>query len=315
MVDRDGFGLCHIIYIWGYFVMPQSASCTTRELSATEKHIFDQFADHITAAVNAKVPKRYQTDARGLYRNMAALIQQSLFYFNPEDAQMLFQLLKNNQSKGAQLLCDLLENPKPDLFLTHLTHLHQERMYREANERKQRSHEIARAYHNTACQAANLVAGSANQTQSGAIVLIDFLEKWVNPLEIPSLANVAYTQFWRDEANRNLLRLEINQHMMYAVLMILQELHSHLRPVQFKVPRTIADEIRPLVVDTLNVVFAHVMPKIDQGRFRFKSNAFGNRGDRVTDRSLFIGKPRGDSGVFRIINTVEASHLSAWQYA
>lgn len=294
--------------------MPHAA-CTIRELNDVEQQIFDLFAEHITAAVNNKIPKRYQPDARGLYRNMGVLIRQSLSYFQPEDAQTLFQLLKNNHSKGAQLLVDLLENQKPELFLTHLTHLHQERMYREANVRKRRSEQIARAYRETACQAAGLVSGSAIQTQSGLIVLIDFLEKWVNPLEIPSLANVAYTPFWRNEANRNLLRVELNQHMMYAVLLILQELQSSLRPVQFKVPRAIADEIRPLIVATLNTVFETVMPKIDQGRFRFKSNAFGNRGDRVTDRSLFIGKPRGDSGVFRIINTVDTSQLGSMSYA
>ncbi|QTD53369.1 hypothetical protein [Sulfidibacter corallicola] len=228
----------------------------------------------------------------------------SIEHYRPRNTRELLERLVKNDSPGARLLCELLFDREPLFFLAQVEKAYQVRKQEEQQARNSRREEITEAYRRLAKRAVQLLERHVMSSPESGVALLAYLENRIRAQDIGSLGGVLHAPFWREPEHRRAVQQELNNHIFYAVLLILQETESADEPEAFTVPLAAAESLLALVASTISTVMEGVATKVMAGTFYCKSQCFGNRGDRVTDRSLFLRRPPRSRGLYRMLNGV-----------
>lgn len=244
--------------------------------------------DQIVFAVQTKIPKDYQEDARALIPSLDTVLQTAVADYRPPTAEALVQQLKGDPAKEAKLLVELLTEKDPLFFMAEVERNLFLRKKDMARRRQERRNIIEGAFN----RAVRRVAGNLMHVNRSAakVPLLDHLIKSIGVADVGYLGQQA--SLWHSGPIRETLKSEIDQHVYYFVVRLLDTLRSYEMPEKFKVRTQDLEPIRAAVLVVLHEVFATTVERLKTGRFVVRKTHYGNRGDRSMDREMFLTRRR-----------------------
>lgn len=250
--------------------------------------VFQNIIACIETAIESKIPRFYAQDLEHVLPNIYNMVLKILKAYPCQTPSDFKQHLKMIDKKGPQLLLELLEDSEPLQFL----HMLEIRSYRRksdaSNLRRRRKFRIDAAYKNLGEQAVQEIRKHQGAKVKAGINLLFGLRSRITIYDLDNFSEFQALPLWQDQNKAMQLSKELDQHITYAVLMIIDTLNIQIDVENFFVAESIPKRLKPLVVNALNIIFEDLPRQLKSRPFQTKSESYGNRGSRAQDRSLFL---------------------------